>query len=200
MSLQSAKAHLPQCIENTVMFDCEGNPTERVEVIIDTIAEYYGYKGVIFFLNSPIEDYKSGWEGFYPRLLFSAYETILSSYVEALTSGDKKTDYSDIDWSMYNLSREGGKYDMDFHKKAYHNIDRSIHAICGIENKYDIDYLDPIRFSLLARLYEEESCKTLLNEYFSQLSDDSKYKFCRALGFAIDGIESNFRIKKFTAE
>lgn len=108
-SLSNVRAHFPQCIKNTVMFDCEGNYTEITKVVIDTIYEYYGYKGVILFLNYPIGNRRNHWgEGFYARLLFSAYKTILSSYIEALTSGDNethKTVCNDTDRSNFNISR-----------------------------------------------------------------------------------------------
>ncbi len=218
-SHSNVKAHFPQCIKNTVMFDCDGNYTEITKVVIDTIYEYYGYKGVILFLNYPIGNRRNHWgEGFYARLLFSAYKTILSSYIEALTSGDNethKTVCNDTDRSNFNISRGSiFKYDMNYYKTAYNNIDWSIHAICSIESEYDIDYLSSNRFSLLVSLYEEESCKTILNDYFSQLSDNNKFKFCRALDVKIAekipeelydyyfkrGLKWNSKIKKFTAE
>lgn len=186
MSPSSIRKHLPRCINDTTVFDCEGRVKDIASVVIYTIAEYFGYKGVISYLNSPIGDINpsilSG--GFFPAFLGRAHATIVSSYVQALKSDDKET---------YN--------------KAHGNVFSAISHLAyllyqngkNFHIKYDIGYEELNRFSLLTHLYKDAKCKVIMNDMFSQLSDDSRYKFGNLL--ELKEVRSKYyEIKEFTEE
>lgn len=177
--------HLLQCVEVTPIFDCEGRSNDKARIVIQSIAEYFGYKGVISYLNSPIGDYKPSLitGGFYPRLLGDAYATIVSSYVQALKSDDKET---------YNKARGN----------VLSTISYLADLLCqdgkGFYTEYDIGYEELNRFSLLTRLYKDAKCKAIMKDMFSQLSDGDKYKFGNLL--ELKEVKKNYKIREFSDE